>query len=162
MLGVDDIFYAKNSLVFGGPAKGGPLVSSSGRPMRNQKSNRSRVLFSFFFCVLAVSNVQAQSLPPACQQYFWTIDVCGADLVRLTELREPGSVGELKKSLDMRPSIAILKKGINEGHAQKVAEYCATSDARDRFMATINNIVGPLTMLGGMSRRCYDAVGAIR
>ncbi|ALS65190.1 hypothetical protein [Pandoraea apista] len=130
--------------------------------MKNQKSNRNRVLFSFFFCVLAVSHAQAQSLPPACQQYFRTIDICGADLVRLTELREPGSVGELKKSLDMKPSIAILKKGVSEGHAQKVAEYCATSDARDRFMATINNIVGPLSMLGGMSQRCYDAVAAIR
>ncbi|VVE21036.1 hypothetical protein [Pandoraea commovens] len=130
--------------------------------MRNQKSIRSHILFGFFFCVMAVANVHAQSLPPACQQYFRTIDVCGADLVHITELREPGSVGELKKSLDMTQSIGVVKKAVKEGHAQKIAEYCASSDARDRFMATINNIVGPLTMLGGMSQRCYDAVAAIR
>ncbi len=107
------------------------------------------------------SSAHAQSIPPACQQYVTAINVCGADLVKLIELRKPADLESTKRYVDTRGLVADIRAHIKSDGYDQVAQACATT-ARDELQKGIINVTTLLTFGGGMTSRCQQAAGAIR
>ncbi|ALP61581.1 hypothetical protein AN416_02545 [Paraburkholderia caribensis] len=114
--------------------------------------------------LVATQNATAQSFPPACQQYVTTIKICGADLVRLAELKQPAQADEVRanyKTAVTRINSA-LEKAIEEQGATAVAQRCATAPGNEVLRKQVADIVTVLGFGGGISDQCSTAYSAIR
>lgn len=122
-----------------------------------------KVLYSGLIVMLvgAAEGVMAQSLPPACQQYITAINVCGADLVKLIELRRPADLENTKRYVDTRELVSGMRAHIKSDGYDSVAQACATT-AREELQAGVINVTTMLTFGGGMTPRCQRVAGAIR
>ncbi|VVE50160.1 hypothetical protein PCO31110_04697 [Pandoraea communis] len=129
--------------------------------MEKHKLGPCALLVGVLLSTMASSNVNAQSLPPACQQYITAINVCGADLVKLIELRRPADLENTKRYVDTRELVSGMRAHIKSDGYDNVAQACATT-AREELQKGIINITTMLTFGGGMTPRCQRAVGEIR
>jgi hypothetical protein len=110
------------------------------------------------------TQVAAQVVPPACQQFIKALKVCGADLVKYTELTNPEQAPEVRAAIEksVSDSATTLREQIKLNGELVVAQRCATSPGKEQMQAAIANIVTVLNFGGAISEGCSEAFGALR
>ena len=113
---------------------------------------------------LWISSVaQAQSIPPACDQFFKAMEACGAAAVRYKELTSPAEAKELKETLGGLPSLkAAVREATQTDGEVAVAEKCLSPAFKQKMMNFITASIMMLSANKSMTPQCTHAANAIR
>ena len=105
----------------------------------------------------------AQSIPPACDQFFKAMEACGDAAVRYKELTSPAEAKALKETLAGLPSLkATVRDAVQTDGEVAVAEKCLSTDFKRNMMNFITASIMMLSVNKSMTPQCTHAANAIR
>lgn len=112
-------------------------------------------------CISPAAN--AQSIPPACDQFFKAMEACGDAAVRYKELTSPAEAKELKETLGGLPSLkAAVRDAVQTDGEVAVAEKCLSAAFKQKMMNFITASIMMLSANKSMTPQCTRAANAIR
>ncbi|WP_157652241.1 hypothetical protein [Burkholderia ubonensis] len=130
---------------------------------RNSAATIAKLAVATVACITFTS-AQAQTIPPACQQFLTAFQACGAAYVHLTELKDPAQTPKAKHDMDtaITGMTSEMRAGVRKIGAQAVAERCASPEMKGKLVQSIAGIITLLGFGGGMTPECNEAYSAIR
>lgn len=108
--------------------------------------------------------VDAQTIPPACEQYLKVLRTCGPDLIRLAALTQPDQEASVRA--EVTEGYKRLQSGIRTAIKQHgetaIAERCASSPGKEKMQSQAINVVTVLAFGHELSDACEAAYSALR
>lgn len=110
------------------------------------------------------ATANAQTIPPACEQYLKVMRTCGPDLIRLTALTHPDQEASVRASLSegYKKMLSALRTSIKQNGETVVAERCASSPGKEQLQSEVTNMVTILAFGHSLSDACQVAYSSLR
>lgn len=132
--------------------------------MQSKTKNSIRVAVAIGLASTLCGAVNAQEIPPACQQLIRTMEACTADLANWGDYNDPAGAAKVRET--MRTTSAQLKTGIQRAVKEKgaiaVAQYCASHDVKAKIIGNFGGMVTPVVMSGGNASNCQNALASMQ
>jgi len=98
---------------------------------------------------------QAQTIPPACDQYFKALDACTQNAINYyerTNIKAAKSMRDLLKAVQEQK--ADVRKRVSTQGEDATAEYCTSPDFVGRMSNGLSGVLVPLTFKQAVDANC--------
>jgi hypothetical protein len=120
--------------------------------------------FGIFICSFALWQLaEAQTLPPACEQYISALEACTQNATDFYERTDISYANKMKESLKMYRKLRVdLNKLVVERGEDAIAERCTTPEFIRESNDGISGLATLLMFSHALDRKCERKIKEIR
>ena len=113
--------------------------------------------------LLLSANIQAQTLPPACEQYYSAVEVCMKNAIDLYSKTDAKTARELGQHLaELKMQRKSLSKEIVGTGPDVLNERCTKPEFTQPMIRWVGDIVSALTLTQSLTPQCMGKFQDIR